>query len=83
MHLTMGGVELPEVKWDSASGTLSGRARRAEGEKGQLFVRVPPEWELVAGGTRKADRVVAVPVRFQEPEAAWEVRFRAADSTRR
>jgi hypothetical protein len=82
MHLTMGGVELPEVKWDSTSGTLSGRARRAGGEQGQLFVRVPPGWELPAGRAWKADRVVTVPLRFQDPEAAWEIRFRAAEHTR-
>ena len=81
--LTMGGVELTEVKWDCARGTLSGRGRRAKGETGQVFVHVPPEWRLQGGGAGKADRVVAVPLRFQDPDATWAVQFRAADNTRR
>ncbi|NUQ65272.1 MAG: alpha-galactosidase [Pirellulales bacterium] len=76
MHLTMGGVELPEVKWDAATGTLSGLARRAPGEKGTIFLQVPPAYEVIEGGAKQADCVVSVPLTFQDCEAAWTVRFK-------
>jgi hypothetical protein len=41
MHVLQGFHELPEVKWDAAAKTLSGRCRRAAGMEGQLFVYVP------------------------------------------
>ena len=41
MHVLQGYHELPDLKWDAAARTLSGRCRRAAGLEGQLFIYVP------------------------------------------
>ena len=48
MHLTQGGVELERVRWDARRMTLSLIAHRAAGERGNLFVHVPPTARLSA-----------------------------------
>ncbi len=73
LHLTGGGVELPQVKWDEATQTLSGTARRAPGLSGRIFVAVPRGYR--AEGLSASDGVLAVPVKFAKVEEAWAVRF--------
>lgn len=79
MHLTMGGVELSEVTWDSSKQVLSGVALRAPGERGTIFVHVPSSYEPLKGSV-DVDRILAVPVKFTAREAAWSIPFRAADN---
>jgi alpha-galactosidase len=69
MHLTMGAVELSDVKWEGASGTLSGAAHRAPGAKGKVFIHVPEGWQA-------GNRVAVAEVQFTGKDAAWEMRFR-------
>ncbi|MBI2301483.1 MAG: alpha-galactosidase, partial [Armatimonadetes bacterium] len=76
LHLTMGGVELPQVTWDEKAGELRGVAKRAPGIRGNVMVYVPAGWKPVAGET--AGRVLRVPVEFEGMERAWIVRFRKA-----
>jgi hypothetical protein len=45
MHVFQGYHELPELKWDAATKTLSGKCRRAAGMTGQLFVYVPKTFQ--------------------------------------
>ena len=79
MHITMGGVELSEVTWDSSKQVLSGVALRAPGEKGTVFVHVPEGYEPIEGSVR-ADRILAVPLKFMQREVAWSVPFHAPDN---
>lgn len=46
MHLTQGGVELQDVKYDSRSNTLSGTASRHPGAVRHLVVYVPPGYKI-------------------------------------
>ena len=74
MHLTQGGVELPEVAWDAAKLTLSGTARRMPGMTGSIFVYVPEGYAPQSGQSR--ERVLAVPLSFGATGARWSVSFR-------
>jgi len=76
MHVTQGGVELPEVAWDPGASTLRGRAVRAPGMKGRIFIYVPPGYEVLDKVEPVDGRVVAVPVAFDTAQAMWSVRFR-------
>lgn len=71
MHLTQGGVELPEVKWDEKTLTLSGIATRAQGLKGKVFVYVPEGYSAKG----MAGQVVAVPIEFTAKKMTWKVTF--------
>lgn len=73
MHLTQGGVELPEVSWDAAKLTLSGKARRMPGMVGRVFVYVPEGYTPRQG--RLQHRVLAVPLSFTAAETHWSVAF--------
>ncbi|MGE5532304.1 MAG: alpha-galactosidase, partial [Bacteroidota bacterium] len=75
MHLTQGGVELPEVKWDQMSLTLSGVATRAKGMSGKVFVYVPEGYEATGQAGRLSHRVLILPLEFAEKRAAWKVEF--------
>lgn len=71
MHLTQGGVELPEIKWDEKSLTLSGVATRSSGMKGKVVVYVPEGYR--AAGV--SGHILTVPVDFREQRAPWKVSF--------
>lgn len=74
LHLTQGGVELPDVRWDAKTLTLSGVARRMPGLKGKVLVYVPEGYAPVAG--KPKGKVLAVPVTFKATDQAWSVKFR-------
>lgn len=71
MHLTQGGVELPEVSWDEKTLTLSGVATRSPGMKGKVLVYVPEGYR--APGMN--GRVLTIPVEFREKRAEWKAKF--------
>ncbi len=79
MHVTQGGVELAGVTWDEASLTLRGRAVRAPGIQGRVFVHVPRGYEPgdKLDPVEPADaRVLALPLRFETTEMEFAIRFR-------
>ena len=76
MHLTLGGVELSDVKWDEAACTLSGVARRAPGAKGRIFLRLPEGWSIATGAAAKTRDIAIAELEFSGKDAAWVVRFR-------
>ena len=80
MHLTMGAVELSKVTWNANTRTLSGRALRAPGEKGTVFVHIPEGYEAIEDGSVRADGILAVPLEFTDREVAWSVPFSVSDS---
>jgi len=41
IHITQGGVELEDVKWNTARNTLSGKVIRPKGNTGKIFIYVP------------------------------------------
>ncbi|MBN1396338.1 MAG: hypothetical protein JW959_15040 [Pirellulales bacterium] len=45
MHVRQGQAEIEDCRWDSESMTLHFRARRPAGERGNVFLLVPPGWE--------------------------------------
>jgi hypothetical protein len=74
MHLTQGGVELPEVQWDAGALTLRGVARRAPGLQGEVVVFVPEGYAPAEGELQ--GRLLRVPLQFATPEREWVVEFR-------
>ncbi len=76
MHVTQGGVELADVTWDQAKGVLSGRALRAPGITGRIFVYVPDGYAPIGGAEPVSPSVVALPMTFVGNEQAWSVEFR-------
>ena len=78
MHITMGGVDLSDVAWDSSKQVLSGVALRAPGEKGTVFVHVPEGYETIEGSIT-ADRILAVPLDFRKRDVAWSMQFQSPD----
>lgn len=78
MHLTMGGVDVPEAAWNAGELTLSGIAARVPGAQGTVFVRVPDGYEPVEAGLMRGEGVLAVPIEFADREATWSAAFRAA-----
>ena len=80
MHVLMGEVEIAHCEWDPARGTLSGRAIRPAGEKGNVFlhasgVRVTnPRGHWIAKDARDGSLIVRCGLSFDDaPE--WSVSF--------
>lgn len=73
LHLTQGGVELPEVRWDPDKLTLSGTATRAPGTTGHLVVWVPAGYRPLTGSA--ADGLLRVPLSFGTDQLAWSIGF--------
>jgi hypothetical protein len=46
MHVRQGQAEIENCRWDSAANALKFRAQRPAGERGNVFLLVPPGWEL-------------------------------------
>ncbi|MBI2914999.1 MAG: alpha-galactosidase [Firmicutes bacterium] len=92
LHLSQGAVELPEVTWDTRMNVLSGVCRRAAGARGEIFLYVPGEFEVIEGRTGSgnewepaeigapAANVVSLKLEFPGPELRWEARFRQRGS---
>jgi len=82
LHVTQGGVELRDVKWDVLGNCLSGTAQRP-GESGDLVIYVPkgfrPSGAELDGQpvpvTRVGDQIAKVPVEFQGSPIKWRVHF--------
>ncbi len=84
-HITMGGVELADVRWDPRADTLSGTALGAPGMSWRLAIHVPPAFVPAEGPsatTGLSDVAFAAPVlratvRFESGDrVSWAVRFR-------
>lgn len=82
MNLTQGGVELKSVRYDEASGQLSGTANRAPGAEGKIVVYVPQGYKvgLATGAVETQQissgaKVVKLQVKFQQADAPWSVNF--------
>jgi hypothetical protein len=75
MHLTQGGVELRDVAWDDQTLVLKGTALRAPGLTGRVMVYVPDGFAPVASPGTIQNRVLRVPLRFEQAQHAWAVHF--------
>ena len=78
MHLTQGGVELESVRYDPASGELSGTALRHAGARGHVVIYVPAGFRAVQGTAdlqASGGSVLKLPVNFTDKAARWSVRF--------
>ncbi len=76
MHLTMGGVELSDVRWDEVRRTLSGTAHRAPGADGKVFLQVPRGWRVEEGALAEDEQVAVVRIHFSDKANTWQARFR-------
>jgi len=74
LHVIQGAFEFERVRWDARRGVLSGVARRAGGEHGHIFVRVPFGYRAVSAGAG-SDGIVRLPLDFTSARVPWEIRF--------
>ncbi|MEO6829619.1 MAG: hypothetical protein ABI164_07390, partial [Acidobacteriaceae bacterium] len=82
MNLTQGGVETKDVKYDQASGRLSGTASRAPGAEGQMVIYVPRGYKVSsASGEYRTEqepsgaKVIHLRVKFTQAAAPWFLEF--------
>jgi hypothetical protein len=82
LHVSQGGVELPELKWDAASSTLSGIAQRP-GESGNLVIYIPAGFtakEAMVDGRLETlvhpeGEIARMPVAFNGKPVRWSISF--------
>ncbi|WP_127585603.1 alpha-galactosidase [Paenibacillus koleovorans] len=82
MHITQGGVELEQLKWNPEKRYLQGVCVRPRGETGNLYFRLPKWWKPVRyDGLRTAkvpmDKSVLVMKRIDFPveTVTWRIDF--------
>jgi hypothetical protein len=83
LHLSQGGVEVPEASWDGRRRVLSGLCRRPPGAAGALVFFVPGMFALrecrtagPASPTKAvAPGVIRVDVEFEQGELPWQLGF--------
>jgi hypothetical protein len=82
LHLTQGGVELPEVQWQEGEKKLSGVAARHPGAEGHVVVYVPKGYDMsTASGPYEKERepsgaaVIHLKVQFQNSTMPWSLTF--------
>jgi hypothetical protein len=82
MHVLMGEVEVDDCSWDAAERTLSGRALRPSGERGNVFLHMPPDLRVaqpkglwIAKDLQEDCCIIRVSLDFEEGAADWAVRF--------
>ena len=82
MHLTQGGVELPEVKWEEGEKQLHGVAARHPGAEGSLVVYVPNGYKVKhASGAYQEEQqpsgadIVHLKLVFQDSTTPWSLTF--------
>jgi hypothetical protein len=80
MHLTQGGVELPEVRYDKRTEQLTGVARRHPGAEGHVVVYIPWGYRLrsASGPYRQelqpsGEDIVHLQLKFKQSTAPWSV----------
>jgi hypothetical protein len=82
LHLTQGGVELSEVKYDPASKRLQGEASRHAGASGQIVIYVPRAYkiELASGAYSSQEQpsgahLVFLETKFDQKTIPWWLAF--------
>jgi hypothetical protein len=82
MHLTQGGVELQDVRYDPSTEKLAGTAERHPGDEGHVVVYVPQGYRVRSATGKFREQVEAsgakilhLEVKFQEAKAPWSVTF--------
>jgi hypothetical protein len=82
MHLTQGGVELRDVRYDVSTGKLSGVSERHPGADGHVVVYVPAGYKILsASGEYREEshpaegKVVFLQLKFAEKTAPWSLTF--------
>jgi len=82
MHLMMGEMEIDRCAWDPDGKTLSGRALRPSGERGNVFLRAPkglkvtnPLGHWIAKDARDESLIIRCSLCFEDGAATWSVGF--------
>ena len=85
LHLTQGGVELPDVKWDEGGKALSGVAARHPGADGHVVVYAPSGYSASSASLPyqverepSGAEVIRLAVKFQDRTTPWSVTFSGA-----
>lgn len=74
MHLTMGGVEIKSVRFDSKTGVMRITPAPIH-KKGRLFIHLPAGWSINASSAKVENGIAAVPVTLEAKSAPIELNF--------
>jgi hypothetical protein len=84
MHLTQGGVDLPEVNWDATGCQLTGKAARHAGAEGRVVVYAPEGYHLSSASAPylvekqpSGAELIRLDLKFQSATLPWSVSFSA------
>ncbi|MBU0714849.1 MAG: alpha-galactosidase [Verrucomicrobia bacterium] len=72
-HVSQGGCDLAEVKWDEKRGVLSGVLLRPRGMKGNIFITVPPSHHCTL--KQVAPDVYCLPITAESARTQWSAIF--------
>ena len=72
-HVTQGGVDLAQVKWDEKSRTLSGTLNRPKGMTGAIYIMVPDNYSCSL--EQVAPNVYSLPLTGNGGKSRWKVLF--------
>lgn len=82
MHLTQGGVELENVRYDSSAQQLSGVASRNPGDVGHIVIYAPDGYRIrSASGDYRAEQqssgaeVIYLQIKFDQTSEPWSITF--------
>jgi hypothetical protein len=82
MHLTQGGVELQEVRYDASTGKLTGVVERHAGAEGHVVVYVPTGYKVLSASSEYREeipyaegKVVYLQLKLAEKATPWSLTF--------
>ncbi len=82
LHLSQGGVELSQVKYNAARKELTGVAQRHSGAEGHVVIYVPKGYEVsAASGSYRVEKpfsgaeIIHLELKFPSETAQWSVTF--------
>jgi len=74
MHLTMGGVEIESVRFDSKTGLMRITPAPIH-KKGRLFIHLPKGWSIASSSAKVENGIAAVPVTLAGKSTPLELNF--------
>ncbi|MBI4976514.1 MAG: alpha-galactosidase [Spirochaetes bacterium] len=83
-HITQGGYDLNELRWDASANTLSGNSKCVSGETYRITLHVPEQFTLTgiecseASDFRSEDGVTIVTITSGAGDIPWKLNFKAA-----
>ena len=77
-HLSMGAVEIANVRWDQRNKTFSGRIKRPDTETGHIYIWVPDKFKInetkaTGGRIHSSGNVVSLEMKVSSDPVPWQI----------